>query len=34
MPELDWSLGYPLSIGLMAVIDTFLFVRFRRAGWL
>jgi magnesium transporter len=34
MPELEWSLGYPLSIALMAVIDTFLFVRFRKAGWL
>ena len=34
MPELDWSFGYPMSIGLMAVIDGFLFVRFRRAGWL
>ncbi len=34
MPELTWTLGYPLSIGLMAVIDVFLFVRFRRAGWL
>ena len=34
MPELDWSLGYPLSIALMAVIDVFLFVRFRKAGWL
>jgi magnesium transporter len=34
MPELKWSLGYPLSIFLMAVIDGFLFVRFRKAGWL
>jgi magnesium transporter len=34
MPELDWTLGYPLSIGLMAVIDVFLFFRFRKAGWL
>ncbi len=34
MPELDWTFGYPLSIGMMAVIDVFLFVRFRRAGWL
>ena len=34
MPELSWTFGYPLSIGLMAVIDVFLFVRFRRAGWL
>ena len=34
MPELDWTLGYPLSIALMAVIDVFLFFRFRKAGWL
>jgi magnesium transporter len=34
MPELHWSVGYPLSITLMAVIDLFLFFRFRRAGWL
>jgi magnesium transporter len=34
MPELHWSVGYPLSIALMAVIDVFLFFRFRKAGWL
>jgi magnesium transporter len=34
MPELKWAVGYPLSIGLMAVIDVFLFFRFRKAGWL
>jgi magnesium transporter len=34
MPELEWSLGYPLSIALMAAIDVFLFFRFRKAGWL
>jgi magnesium transporter len=34
MPELHWTFGYPLSIALMAVIDGFLFTRFRRAGWL
>ena len=34
MPELRWSLGYPVSIALMAVIDGFLFFRFRKAGWL
>ena len=34
MPELDWQLGYPLSIGLMAAIDIWLFTRFRKAGWL
>jgi magnesium transporter len=34
MPELKWTLGYPVSIALMALIDGFLFFRFRRAGWL
>lgn len=34
MPELDWVWGYPFTVGLMAVIDTYLFFRFRRAGWL
>jgi magnesium transporter len=34
MPELGWELGYPLSLGIMAVIDLYLFWRFRKAGWL
>ena len=34
MPELRWSLGYPVSIAAMAAIDAFLFFRFRKAGWL
>jgi magnesium transporter len=34
MPELGWPLGYPLAVGAMAAIDVYLFVRFRRAGWL
>jgi magnesium transporter len=34
MPEINWTFGYPLSIGLMAAIDGFLFTRFRKAGWL
>ena len=34
MPELDWTLGYPLSIAAMAAIDGYLFVKFRRTGWL
>jgi magnesium transporter len=34
MPELRWELGYPAVIVLMAVICTFLYFRFRRAGWL
>ena len=34
MPELDWEIGYPMAVGTMAVIDTFLFTRFRKARWL
>ena len=34
MPELDWQFGYPLAIGVMLVIDVYLFFRFRKAGWL
>ena len=34
MPELDWAWGYPLALGMMAVIDAWLFVRFRKAKWL
>ncbi|HTD89541.1 MAG TPA: magnesium/cobalt transporter CorA [Burkholderiales bacterium] len=34
MPELRWAYGYPLSLAIMGVIDTYLFYRFRRAGWL
>jgi magnesium transporter len=34
MPELAWELGYPVAIGLMVVIDVFLFTRFRKAGWI
>jgi magnesium transporter len=34
MPELRWELGYPGVILLMALFCTFLYFRFRRAGWL
>ncbi len=34
MPELSWAFGYPTVVGLMAAIDSYLFIRFRRAGWL
>jgi magnesium transporter len=34
MPELGWSFGYPTVVGLMAAIDAYLFIRFRKAGWL
>ncbi len=34
MPELDWTFGYPAALLLMASVCTFLFWRFKRAGWL
>jgi len=34
MPELKWIWGYPLAVGVMVLIDVYLFVRFRKAGWL
>jgi magnesium transporter len=34
MPELEWTFGYPLALGVMAVIDAILWRRFRRIGWL
>lgn len=34
MPELDWPFGYPLALGLMAVVALGLLVYFRRRGWL
>src|SRR5690242_12066253 len=34
MPELDWTLGYPLTLFAMIAIDWWLYRRFRRMGWL
>src|SRR5690606_22763240 len=34
MPELDWSFGYPFSIGLMVLCAVTPFWYFRRRGWL
>ena len=34
MPELGWRFGYPIALLLMACIVSFLFWRFKRAGWL
>ena len=34
MPELTWTLGYPLAVAVMAAIDGYLFYRFRKAKWL
>jgi len=34
MPELNWSVGYPLAIFVMVVVDALLFIRFRRVKWI
>ena len=34
MPELDWALGYPYAIGLMAASVVVPFWYFKRKGWL
>jgi magnesium transporter len=34
MPELNWSLGYPFALTLMAITATILVVLFWRKGWL
>jgi magnesium transporter len=34
MPELKWGVGYPGVLLLMLIICTFLYYRFKRAGWL
>ena len=34
MPELRWRFGYPVTLAVMAAADIYIFMRFRRAGWL
>jgi magnesium transporter len=34
MPELKVVLGYPISLAVMAILDGYLWYRFRKAGWL
>lgn len=34
MPELHWTIGYPLALGFMAVVGTTVNLLFRRSGWL
>lgn len=34
MPELSWPIGYPLAIGTMLGISSWLFWRLRKANWL
>jgi magnesium transporter len=34
MPELDWWLGYPLVMASMLGTCAFLYIHFKRSGWL
>ena len=34
MPELRWSLGYPLVIALIGGLCGYIYWRFKRSGWL
>ncbi len=34
MPELTWRYGYFLTLGVIAAACSYLFLRFRRAGWI
>lgn len=34
MPELDWVFGYPVALVAMTAIDLYLWIRFRKTGWL
>jgi magnesium transporter len=34
MPELNWVFGYPLALGMMAIVAIALLVYFHRKGWL
>ncbi|MDQ3699995.1 MAG: magnesium/cobalt transporter CorA [Chloroflexota bacterium] len=34
MPELQWVYGYPLTLGIMALAATSLYLIFRRRGWI
>ncbi len=34
MPELEWYLGYPLTLGLLAAVCLGIFLWFRKRGWM
>ena len=34
MPELHWTLGYPLALGMMAASAFALYAWFRKRGWI
>jgi len=34
MPELRWTFGYPLVMGVMALVTGTLYYKFKKSGWL
>jgi magnesium transporter len=34
MPELDWLWGYPVALAVMGGVSGYLYLRFKRSGWL
>ena len=34
MPELDWRFGYPIAVAIMLGIAGYLYLQFKRSGWL
>ena len=34
MPELRWTFGYPLALGVMALVTGTLYYKFKKSGWL
>ena len=34
MPELKWTFGYPLALGVIVCVCSLMYWRFRRSGWL
>ena len=34
MPELRWTFGYPLVVGIMALVTGALYYKFKKSGWL
>ncbi|MGH8917394.1 MAG: CorA family divalent cation transporter, partial [Actinomycetes bacterium] len=34
MPELDWTLGYPMAVGLMVLMGLGLYTIFKKKNWL
>lgn len=34
MPELKWKYGYPVALGVVALVCGYLYRRFRKSGWL